>query len=188
MDIHRREYFIYRIASGKLHYKDGIYLCNPDIDTLYQSCDVYHTCYEKALKCEIYEDADVLDLLISADVWTTQKEEDIVVNFNKDLSDLKVSLYETGSQHSVAYKIILEQIEILNSLISKQYSIRHSLDSFTCEGISLHAKVYFLIKNSAMKNNKKFHWKNHSIEEAMKFTNHHYISEEIIRELCRDNP
>lgn len=187
MNTRQREYFIYRILTGKCNYKD-FYIIEPDKDIIYNSLvkynDVYQTCKDK----NIYTDDDILSILIEENIWDEDLEFCLKHSIGNELNDLKIKLFEVGTTKSPEYQIISTQIDNKKEEINKLYSKRHSLISFTCEGIAEYSKLRYTIKRTVYKGKKRYKWKKHIPDYFIPAYESLYISEEIIREIARTKP
>lgn len=183
--MHKREYFIYRIATGKLYF-DKVCIHKPDEQILYDAEIVYHEYFDKAMNDGVYKDTDMVSILMDRDIWSIEQEARLKFTIPQEIDDLKVQLFNIGTSRSIDYISISNKIDKKYTELAQLNKLRHSLDHFTCNGIAVLMKNRFLIKQCARLKNKKINWKKskHSIDNIMQYKNSSYIIEEDIRDLC----
>ena len=74
MKQHDREFFIYKIRSGKVFLKNRISIKPPSVDLSVESCLVYEKAYEEAFDDEVMTESEMLDWMIEHDLWGEENE------------------------------------------------------------------------------------------------------------------
>ena len=95
MKQHEREFFIYKIRSGKVFLENNIVINPPSIDQNIQSCIVYEAAYDEARADGFKTHDEIMDWQIEKNIWSG-KEEGNIKFFTKDVEKFRVEMYENS--------------------------------------------------------------------------------------------
>lgn len=181
MDYNTRDYLVSRIISGYLKYKQAKIQITNDIK--YEACELYREKYEECLDAGLMRDEKISQFLIDIGVWT-ESERDYLENKNIGISyqidTWKVKLFEACFNKKERDKIRV-YLKTAKTEQSRLFFLRHSLDSYTCEGVATTYKNNYIIENSTNSNL-------YTLNELISYYNQNYITEEIVRDLARHEP
>jgi len=104
MNHHDREFFIYKIRSGKVFLKNRILIKPPSVDLSVESCLVYEKAYEEAFDDEVMTESEMLDWMIEHDLWGEENETKIE-GLKKDLERLKEEIYNNRNNPEMVSQI-----------------------------------------------------------------------------------
>src|SRR4051812_966445 len=96
MEHWEREHLVSQISSGVLflQVKDKTYIYkNPSKEHRYFANQIYKKVFHSSKKDGIYDETDLLSFLLSQGFWTVEEDEKLE-KMSKDVSDLKVKLFE----------------------------------------------------------------------------------------------
>lgn len=190
MDSYKREYLVNRIIAGYIpvvingkRYK----VYHPDTDTALIASEIYIEEYAKAVEEEIFDDEDVMNLLIGADLWTDRKEEELKKIVPGHIEYWKIELYQKMLQ-SNQQRTIRKYLQAAKDAYDNLYDIRHSLDAITCSGYASYAKNMYIISNSTRYKDKRVNWDKVDLNAVMQQYYGAIIGNETIRLLARTSP
>lgn len=148
MENQRCEHLIHRIISGSFKSKYG-YLKAPNKYTLYEAAlledEILSLC-----KNEVFDDTDILSLLMNYNLWTSEDEELIKGDDGlvKQIEDKKILIFEKFEDYNLRLKLMKE----LSGIQSKFYEMlnrRHQFDYLTDLGISSLSKNLYIVEKSS---------------------------------------
>ncbi len=182
-----REFFLMRILSGRLIFKDGIEIRTPSVDLLYTSFEIYKEYYEKAMNEDIIDDTGSFDYLVSLGKWNEEQQKNLDKVLPGHIEWWKEELYKArlnlGRQETIRKGLLVakKEYERLNN-------IRHSYDHVTCAGIANYAKLQYLVQQCTYKRKKRYNWTDYSLYVLMLHYQDNIISEDYIREISHNSP
>ena len=149
MDKRLLSLYLSRILSGQyvfIHNQITYKLIYPDISIKY-AADIYaQNEYEKnKFNDWIYED-DILNFLISIDIWSHDGDKKLE-DLENQIENSKVELYN-NFLNPTRIKSIKRNLLSIKNAHNKLYDLRHSLDHITPAGFSQTAKNQFILINS----------------------------------------
>ena len=157
MDNRSINIYLSRILSGfyLFLYKNTRYkLVYPDISIKYEAELYAEEEYEKNKFNDWITEDSIIDSLVSMGVWNYNGDDNLK-NLEKQIEDLKVDLYKNFLNPS-KLKSLRRTLSNTKNAYSRQYDIRHSLDSYTAVGFSQILKnQYILIHSLYNQNNNK---------------------------------
>lgn len=191
VEIHQREFFLYRILSGYIFYKIGnveLKIKSPTLDVLYKASEIAFNAYETALKNEIMTDIDIYNMMIENGMWTAEKENQLNNILPKHIEHWKTEMYKSFFRSKDREKL-RKFLNTAKKELTKLYNERHAFDHSTCNGIANYAKIQYIIEKSTFtKNDKLYSWKNSSPYLAMVFFQENLISEDNLRLISHTHP
>jgi muconolactone delta-isomerase len=188
MNHHDREFFIYKIRSGKVFLKNRILIKPPSVDLSVESCLVYEKAYEEAFDDEVMTESEMLDWMIEHDLWGEENETKIE-GLKKDLERLKEEIYNNRNNPEMVSQI-RQYLRAGEKQLKQQLDIKGSYYQNTCEGVAQVEKISFLIENSTYKNNKLYQFDDGdtTVQDAMTAWYADVIHDSTCRELARNDP
>lgn len=191
MELYEREFLIYRIRAGYTICNinnNKLFVYSPDPHLLYLAQEIYIDTYRRAKDHEIFEDDDVFKLLVSLNIWSDQKENELNDVLPKHIDYWKVELYNAFFK-SNKRKTIRQYLARAKEEQANLYSIRHCFDHITCTGCASYAKNLFLISNTTKTcDNKSVDWNSIDINTVMGNYYSQSLSTDEIRVLARTYP
>lgn len=190
MELHEREYYVSRIDAGYIRFRSGntiLRIYAPKKDVFYESQEVYLDTLEEAKFNGVMTREESQYLLEDCGVWTDSMQNEFEIA-PKNIEELKVQLYELAHKAKEQKKVkqyLIATKETYEDLLS----YKHSWDYLTAEGIASFSRWQYIIENSVYtQNNQKYKWGEMSVLDVMQYYNSQVLSEEIIRELSREEP
>lgn len=191
MELFQREHILSRILAGYLKYRvgdDELRICNPSLDIIYDSNQIYIDTYNKCLGYEILDDKGIYNLLIEKSLWTETNEQQLIDILPKHIEYWKIEMYKAMFR-SVEREKFRKYLNVAKQELQRLHTIRHSFDHATCGGIANYAKIQYVVENSTLtKDNQKYYWDKSSPYLAMVFYQDNIISEDTLRELGHTAP
>ena len=190
MELYKREHLISRIAAGYIPVtiKDKRYkVYHPDNDIALQASELYIDEYEKAIESELFDDEDILNLLVGLGLWTDEKENELLKIVPGHIEYWKIELYEKMLQ-TKTQRQIRKYLDIAKKEYSKLYAIRHSFDSITRAGYANYVKNMYAISKSTRYKGKKVNWDKVDLNAIMNKYYSSLVGTEVVRMLARTHP
>ena len=190
MELYKREHLIARISAGYIpvvikgkRYK----VYHPDNELTLRASEIYIEEYEKALENDLLDDEDAMNLLIGLDLWSDQKEKELLEIVPGHIEYWKIELYDKMLQSSTREKI-RKYLQVAKNEYSELYTLRHCFDQVTCAGYASYVKNMYIISHSTRYKGKKVNWNKVDLNAVM----HGYYSElvdsDTLRMLSRTSP
>jgi hypothetical protein len=186
MNHHEREFFIYKIRSGKAYLPKGLVVHPFTIELNIESCIIYNNAYEQAFDDEIMTEKETESWMMDHGLWSEEKEER-VNGLKKDIEKLKVEIYKSRHNSELVERI-RKYIRAGEKQLNEELQIKNSYNQNTCEGIAYTEKLEYLIENSTYKNNELYDFEDIGINEALFYWHKSLITEQQCRELARTEP
>lgn len=186
MKQHEREFFIYKIRSGKVFLENNIVINPPSIDQNIQSCIVYEAAYDEARADGFKTHDEIMDWLIEKNIWSG-KEEGNIKFFTKDVEKFRVEMYENRHEKKKYNKIRL-YLRKAESELQKLLIKKHSYYENSCEGVAQTEKISWLTRNCAYQNGSPCKFQDTPLERVMSLWQSDGPSDQQIRELARNDP
>lgn len=191
MEHYEREFFIARIDAGYIKYRCNndtvLHLCSPSQDVLYDAQEIYSDTMRKASYEGVLGFEDTLAILMDAEVWTSQMEEEFNI-LPKNIEKLKVELYNAVYKSELR-KQIRKYLAVSKQEFDRLNDIRHSWDYITCEGIASFARWQHIVHNSVVyPDGTPYKWNISPLADVMSFYQAQTLTEEVVRELARSEP
>jgi hypothetical protein len=187
MDFQKRELFVLKIRLGKIKIpKLNCELYPPTIEDRLESCEIYDQAYFNALNEEMMTEHQMTEWMIEHDLWSHHEEKDLE-GIRKNIDDIKVEVYKLNKEKNKANQLkkYLRSIEKkLNDQISKKNLYYYN----TCESIANLEKLRYLIKRNCLQNNRACDLDDDELDYALDCFRESILSEEIIREVSRNEP
>lgn len=185
-----KDFTFLRIIKGRLNYRRGdllLYIRDPSQDLLYDSIEVYEEAFDQAYHDGCYSKEEVLDLLISFDLWNPMIDLDLE-KIKKDIEEIKVQAYRNcfKKKELAAIKRTLRSAERqMVELATK----KTQLDHLTCDGVASYARWNWIIENSVYyRDHTKYDWKHINILTAVSHYEKNAIPVNEIRYIARNDP
>lgn len=190
MELHRREYFIYRLMSGKINIECNdkkLIIVNPDSELKFEAQEHYINIYEQALNYNCLTDEDVLEHLIARGLWTEEKEKQL----NKILPDhieyWKVELYQSFLR-SKTRETIRKYLTVAKNEYIRLHNIRNAYFTWTAHGIAAFARTQYILSRTTFYNNQLVDWNDFDIYQIMSLYHNKLLGNDDLRELARTSP
>lgn len=140
------EILLYRILSGiyRFKYKNKSF-CLKSISNYhkYISEEIYIKYYNKAKEDGMYTEQQVLSLLISQNLWNSEKEEELNKS-KKFLDQLKVELFDNYHKTD-SRNINKARIEQVRKKCLELLAAKHQLDHFSCDAYASSVKAKYIV-------------------------------------------
>lgn len=190
MELRDREFFVYRIASGYLTYKDNnitLYIHNPNVDELYEAQEYALKCYEDSLFSGMYTREDIRIFMRDNELWT-DRDDDKVEGLPKEIEDIKVKMFESLLQTKTR-ESLRKHLRRAEDQFEKIMEKKYCYDAYTCEGFASYCKTTWIIENcTKLQNGSKIDWQDISLFSLMSYWHASSPTEKEIRELARTEP
>lgn len=186
MNHHERESFIFNIRSGKVYILDNIYIAAPTIDQLAESYIKYQESYDQCLLDGIMPEEDMVVWMKENLIWTKYHEINLE-KYKKDIENFKVEIFE-NRQNPKKCKIIRDKLRNKEKLLEELLILKNSEYQNTCEGIASSFRINWLISQTTLCGNNQYNFKKFSVENIVHLWQKSFLSENIIRELARNEP
>lgn len=185
-----KDFTFLRIIKGRLNYRRGdllLYFIEPTQDLLYDSIEIYEQAYDQAYHDGCYFKEDVLELLVSMDIWNPLIDQDIE-SIKKDMEELKIQAFKNCfKQRELA--AIKKTIRAAERKMAELSAKKNQLDHLTCEGVASYARWNWVIENSVYyRDHRKYDWKHINILTAVAYYESHTIPVGDIRYIARNDP
>mgnify|MGYP003651479939 CR=1 FL=1 len=189
MKQHEREFFVYRIRSGK-HFIDcqnfKLKVVTPTIDEQFEAEDLYVRSLSKSLADGIKTSDQMVEWMMERDLWTEEDEEKLS-GLKKDVEKLKIEIYNHRNQEGPREKI-RQYLRAGEQQIGEHASKKFSHQDITCEGIAFLEKALFLIKGCTFLGSDSYDFSHISTRDVWLRYQNLVCSESTIRELAREDP
>ena len=186
MKQHEREFFIYKVRSGKVFLDNDIEIRPPTVEQYFKSCVKHNESYEDSFNDEVMTEEEMLEWMTEHNMWSEDKEARIE-GLKKDLERLKVEIFNARNNENLAKKIRL-YIRAGEKQLAQELHIKNQYIQNTCEGIAQADKVSYLIEQTTYKDNKLYDFSDITIQEASNSWYQDMLPEKILRELARNDP
>lgn len=189
MKHHEREFFICMIRSGKVYVEkeDITLIIKPlTIDQNFEASLIYDKAYKQAMIDGIMSEDEISEWMENNGLWNHEHEQK-TEGYKKDLERLKIEIYNNKNDNKLRERIRLYiragEKQLNNHLRDKGVYYQNSR-----EGYALSEKVSWIIKTTTYHNNKLYDFKNISLSYVVDEWQNSILSENIIRELAREEP
>jgi hypothetical protein len=177
------------IRSGKvfIDHKDKRLIIKPlTLDQSFEASYVYDQAYKQAMIDGIMSEDEISDWMEQNGLWTYESEAK-TEGFKKDLEKLKIEIYnnrdDSKLRERIRFYLRAGEKQLSHHLKDKNLYYQNSR-----EGVALSEKVSWIIKNTTFYNNKLYDFKDISLTYVMDEWQNSILSENIIRELAREEP
>lgn len=194
MDLWERELYIAQIMSGRfdLTIKNDeqqieVSVFAPSIQVKVAANHLFRESLTEANFAGLLTEQEALDILIENDLWG-EKEENNLEQFNKDVDQLKVKIFEfffKSQEKAVARELLSrarkEQLRLFN--------LRHSFDFFTAECFAQSVKLKYIISSSIKyPDGSSYESPELIINSVMSALSENRLDEKEFREIARSDP
>lgn len=191
MKLYEREFLVARIDAGYLRFKDReenvLRIYPPDKHVYYESQEVFMEAREKALYEGLMSEEEIFWLLQDEGVWTEKMAQEYK-DLPKNIESLKIQIYEAAFK-SKQRKKLREYLKLSKEEYERLHGIRHSWDYLSAEGVASFSRWLHIIGNSVYNTDgTKYDWENDSVTRVMQFFHSQSLTEEVVRELSREDP
>lgn len=189
MEYHEREFFISLIRSGKviIHYKDIRLEIRPlTIDQVLEANIVYKHAFENTFIDGIMTEYEMQEWMNENGLWTLEHENKIK-SLKDDIERLKIEIYNYRHERKQREQI-RKYLRLAEKTLSENLREKNSYFQNTREGYALSEKVSWIIKNSTYHKDKLYNFKDVSLTYIVDEWQNSILSENIIRELAREEP
>lgn len=190
MELCKREFLISRIRSGYVPVVINgkrFLVYYPDLDTILRANEIFMTAYDEALENDLFDDSDVMNLLIGLGTWSDQKEKELEEIVPGHIEYWKIELYNNMLK-SNTQATIRKYLHVAKEEYAKLYTIRHSLDHMTCGGYASYVKNMYIVSRSARYKNKVVNWKTIDLNAVMNGYYTELLDSDTIRMLSHTYP
>ena len=189
MKQHEREFFVYRIRSGKyfIDYNNiRLKIITPTIDEQFEAENVYINSLDKSLSDGIKTSDQMVEWMMERELWTEADEEKLT-GLKKDVEKLKIEIYNYRLQEGPREKI-RQYLRAGEEQIAEHASKKFSHQDITCEGIAFLEKSLFLIKKCTFFGSDLYDFSHMSSRDVWMDYQRLICSENTVRELAREDP
>ena len=190
MELAKREFLISRIRSGYVPVvvKNKRFLVYyPTIEVTVRANQIYIEEYDKAVENDLFDDTDIMNLLIGVGIWSDDKEKELLEILPGHIEYWKIELYNNILK-SKTQNTIRKYLRTAKEEYSKLYTIRHSFDHITCVGYANYVKNMYIISKSTRYKNKNVNWKNVDLNAVMNGYYAELLDTDTLRMLSRSYP
>lgn len=190
MDYISNEKTLYRILQGRLRYKSGdlvLYIYEPSRDVLEGSYDIYEEAYQKAYFEGVYVKEELLEILISNDLWTPLDDRE-ADTLDKQIEELKIRAFKSFFK-TKELMTIKRNIRHLERKMLTCRSKKHCLDYVSCDGVAAFARSVWIISQTTKHiDNTLYDWSNLTISSVMSYYDSHPVHPSDFRAIARNDP
>ena len=194
MEIHEREYHLYKILSGLHHISvEGRFFVvrTPTIMDRYEAAKIYGDIIGNA--DGLYNNETIEDFLCLHGYWSATLAAHLK-SLEKEIENTLVVMYEGRNNKAILTRNRTKLAEIREER-GKLWEKRHGFDHLTIEHIGLSAKLKFLIGCSLYENDIKY-WSSYKqwneadrvLDRIILQMNREFIPYDVYRELARTEP
>lgn len=190
MNFHERDFFISRLRAGYIPItvdRKRILIYQPTLEISLEANERMLKAYEQAKDEELFNDDDIIDLLIINDLWSNAKEHEYNEVLPKHIEYWKMELYKTILK-SKSRENIRKYLSTAKEEYSNMASIRHMYDYLTCNGYATYVKNMFIISKCAKINGKRVNWHNIDLNKVMNTYYSNILDSSSLRLLSRTSP
>lgn len=142
--------------------------------------------YHEAKEQGIYEDDDILAMMMANHIWTHEQEEELETISTK-IDDSKIQLFDAAFK-SDTRKRIRKELSELKKRQDFLFNTRHSYDYFTCHGVATYTRWNYIIENCTYLDGVKYDFKDVDLSAALTVYQNSRLTEEEMREVSRTEP
>jgi len=187
MDFQKRELFLLNIRLGKIKIpKLNCELYPPTIEDRLESCNVYDQAYTHSLNEEMMTEHQMLEWMIEHNLWSYHEEKDLE-GIRKNIEDVKVEIYKLNKERNKANQL-KRYLRSVEKKLNDQQNKKNLYYYNTCESIANLEKLRYLIKRNCIQNNRVCELDDDELDYALDCFRESILSEEIIREIARNEP
>lgn len=188
LQLYEREFFLYRILSGKIRIKydnKTLEIIPPTLDLMFEGSEIYYQYYNKSKNDGIITQDDLQDYLLNNEIISAD-EKDLYDKLPNEIDKLKIDLYKNFFRDKS--KKIREKLKIANDKYNEISRKLHSYDYTTCEGIANYSKWSHIIYHTTYYKNKRFNWKRGHIDTILGLFYENLANDSTIRLLAHTAP
>lgn len=186
MKQHEREFFIYKVRSGKVFLDNDIEIRPATLDQYFKSCVIYNQSYEDSFDDEVMTEKEMHEWMIEHDMWSNGQE-DVIEGLRKDIEKLKIEIFKACNDETLAKKIRL-YIRVGEKQLTKLLHTKNQYIQNTCEGIAQSDKISYLIEQTTYKNDELYDFSELTEQEVSNSWYKDMLPEKVLRELARNDP
>ena len=189
MKQHEREYFISRIRSGVYYIQsEGKNICikPPTLEDEFFINEKFKQEYEKCLEEGLKTEDEIVDWMISKELWTHQDDER-EEGLKKDIERLKREIYNNRHRSSLREQI-RKGIRAGEKQLSQVIDKKSKYFSNSCEGIANLAKISEFFRRCAFEDGVICDFDELRLELISNTYYRLLLSESDVRELARNEP
>ena len=186
MKQHEREFFIYKIRSGKIFLPNNLVIHPPTIEQSVLACMHYDKSFSEAFDDEIMTEEEMLDWMKTQSLWSDEDEEKIK-GIQKDIEKLKKEIYNARNNELLAEKIRL-YIRAGEKQLSNITVRKNKYYQNTCEGIANTDKISFLMQRTTYRDNALCDPEDIDISEVVTYWQKDMLPEHKLRDIARNEP
>lgn len=187
MSQNMRDFFIARIKAGFIKVND-IYVYGPNPFIEYEASEKYNEILQEAIEEGAPTEFEQTNILINNGIWSTKNEEMLEKTLPDHIEQWKVQIFQATFK-SMTKETFREYLRTAEKEQTKLFSIKHSYDAYTAEGIAGFAKNLHILMNSSFDRlGKPIDWKELDPLHYMYKYNESVITQSMVRELARTNP
>lgn len=189
MKQHEREYFISRIRSGVYYIQsEGKNICikSPTLEDEFFINEKFKQEYEKCLEEGLKTEDEIVDWMISKELWTHQDDER-EEGLKKDIERLKREIYNNRHRSNLREQI-RKGIRAGEKQLSQMIDKKSKYFSNSCEGIANLAKISEFFRRCAFEDGVICDFDELRLELISNTYYRLLLSESDVRELARNEP
>lgn len=191
LEIFEREFFISRIISGYLRYKDcgeTLKIVSPNIDIQYESNEIYMDIYKSARENDVLSQEDVFSMLSSKGLWSDYEDNQLEEVLPKHVEYWKQELFK-NYHDKIQREKIRTYLKVAETELNKLFHKKHVFDHLSTKGLATFARWQFIIENCTLKiDDTKYDWSSATIQNILEYVNINTIPENSVRCIARTEP
>lgn len=183
------EHILYRIVCDRLYYKVKGYkliIKYPNIKVRYHAACLYEKIYHKSIKRGLLKTEDIKQFLYPNGLLT-QDDDEILKVAPKHIDYFKKELYYNNG-NATKVEQLKKYLNTARESLAKSQGKLHRFDYITAEGVANFAKWQFIIEHSVFYKNKRWKWKDGTVNDALNYYYDNIIDDNIIRLLSHTPP
>jgi hypothetical protein len=178
-----------RIIQGRLRIRLGdlvLFIYEPTKEILEESYEIYDAAYEKAYFAGSYVEQEIIELLVSFDLWSPLDDRG-AKDLEEKVEDLKVEAFKNSYSKKtlISIKRHIRQVE---EQVAKLKYKRRQLDNISCKGLANFAKQSWTISQTAKLEDGSLAHHVIPLPKLMSFYTDNEISSEVFRKIARTDP
>lgn len=185
LSLYQREFLTYRIINGYYTY-NGLKICYPSIECLYEAQARYNLAYDEAIAQEVITESELLEIMYQLNEWSEYEENQLTI-LPKHIEEFQKQIYDNFESKKTLNQIFLYIDKAREELI-KLLNKKAMFNYLTAEGLGLYAKIQYVVENSVYENDRLCDWDKYNLNELIYEYNTNVIEDKILRYLARNYP